>query len=86
MGDRERAVGDEAEVERAGRSYNCLASAKAPGASDPMPESDLFYGSVRMRFVVEAGGREQTVRYGGPTDGSPQSLPGWHFGTYRPAV
>jgi hypothetical protein len=51
-----------------------------------MPESDLFYGSVRMRFVVEAGGREQTVTYGGPTDGSPQSLPGWHFGTYRPAV
>jgi hypothetical protein len=51
-----------------------------------MPESDLFYGSVRMRFVVEAGGREQTVRYGGPTDGSPQSLPGWHFGTYRPAI
>jgi hypothetical protein len=51
-----------------------------------MPESDLCYGSVRMRFVVEPVGREQMVRCDGPTDGSPQSLPGWHFGTYRPAV
>jgi hypothetical protein len=31
---------------------------------------------VLMRFVVEAGGSEQSVTYGGPTDGSPPPLPG----------